>query len=63
MSLDNGPDEVGYTGYRHKVGLDCEEVTDLMDWKPNRWQTEGPKQEEAEEISSICAGTGWHAVW
>lgn len=43
MCFDDGPYQVGYTSDRNEKGLDGEEVADLVDRKPDGWQTAEPE--------------------
>ena len=37
LSTDDSPDEERDTSCWNNIGLDCEQVTDLVDWKPDGW--------------------------
>ena len=37
VGFDDGPDEEDDTGRGHKVGLDSEQMANLVDWEPNSW--------------------------
>lgn len=58
VSSDDGPDEEGNPGGGNDVSLDCEQVTDLVDWEPDRWQRAQPEDEERDKIHSGGARVG-----
>ena len=55
VSSDDGPDKKCHTCDGDEVGLDSEEMANLVDWEPDRRQTAKPEDEEAGEVSSIGA--------
>ena len=55
MSLDDGPDEEGNTGWWHEVSFDGEEMADLVHGEPDGWQAEGPEEEKAEIVPCNCS--------
>ena len=42
MCFDNRPNEVGDAGHGHEVGLDREQMPDLVNGKPDSRQTANP---------------------
>ena len=55
LCANDGPDEESKTSRRYKVGLDGEEMADLVDGEPDGGQTTQPEQEEAHECHRVCA--------
>lgn len=62
MGLYNGPDEVGNARHRDEVGLDREQVPDLVNGKPEGRQAACPKKKERNIVPGIGPGAGGHAV-
>ncbi len=61
MRPPNRPSEEGDTSNWNEICLDREEMSDLMDWKPNGWQRADPEKEEANKVTSVGA-RAWDAV-
>ena len=58
MCPRNGPSKESNTGSWDEVRFDSEEMSDLMDRKPDGWQRTRPEKEEAHEITGVSATTG-----
>jgi hypothetical protein len=61
MGSDNGPDEEGNACCGDDVGLDREQVTNLVNREPDGWEGAKPEDEERDEITGIGARV-WDAV-
>ena len=57
----NRPSEEGNTSNWNEICLDREEMSNLMDRKPNGWQRADPEEEEANKVTSVGA-RAWDAV-
>jgi hypothetical protein len=57
----NCPSEERNTGNWNEICLDREEMSDLMDRKPDGWQRADPEEKEANKVTSGCA-RAWDAV-
>jgi hypothetical protein len=57
MRSPNCPSEERNTSNWDEVCFDREEMSDLMDRKPNGWQRAHPEDEEANEVTSVRART------
>jgi len=62
MSAANGPSEEGEARNRHKVGLDSEEMADLVDREPDGRQREEPEQKKGHVVSGVRARARRHGV-
>lgn len=58
----DGPDEEGDGRDGDEVGLDGEEVADLVDREPERWQADDPEDEETDPVRGRRAGVGRERV-
>ena len=59
---DDGPDEEGDAGDGHNVGLDGEEVADLVDGEPDGGQGAEPEEEEGDKVGGAGVGRA-ERVW
>jgi len=56
LGTNDSPDEEGQTSSGHDVSLNGEQMPDLLDGEPDRWQAAGPKEQKANEHDSVGAG-------
>lgn len=55
LGTNNSPNEEGQSCCGHKIGFDCEKMTDLLDWKPNSWKGSDREEEEGNKSDSVGA--------
>ena len=53
VSTNNRPDKERNARKRNEKGFDSEEMANLVDGKPNRWQRTEPKNDEAGKIAGV----------
>ena len=53
-SSDDGPDEKRDTGSRNKIGLDGEQVANLMDGEPDGREGNEPEDEKGGVVGRCC---------
>ena len=58
MSPDDCPDEERDSGSRDDESLDCEQMSDLVDWEPDGGQRAKPEDEERDKVSSVGSRVG-----
>ena len=49
----DSPDEERDSGSRDHVSLDCKQMSDLVNRKPDRRQRKKPKEEERDEVAGV----------
>ena len=63
MSADDGPYEERNARNGDEECLDCKEMADLVDRKPDGWEGTKPEDEEADKVAGVGPRAGWQMIW